>query len=320
MRREKTNRRKAPYPTSRASSGGGGGGGADSAAAAPWSNDLYQAPALPLTLGGPTHAQIQKVLSALLSSFPSSSSPLPLPPLVVAAFAPLILVLPSAPSPPPSQVVGDTLAISNLHREVNADDLRAIFSPLGPIRHCAVHYSQDGRSLGTASVTYRRAEDAERAADEFDGAEVDGREMRIKLVGQVVTQPLVLHGGAAAPPAFNPLLMPMLAAGAATGDGGQGGRLGRGQDGRRGRGGREGGQQGRGERRERGKQTQAGGGGSEGGRGGGRGKAGGGRGGRKERAPVKAEDLDAEMDSYQTARQGSATEVKEEKAAAPTDS
>ena len=272
VRRERGRQRSSPYSTSSRAGDGG---------ERRWNRDLYQQYPPPLPHN------------------PTTALPLPQSP---ALSLPLL-------SPPPSsfpRVVGTTVAVSNLHSDVTAEDLRDIFSPLGSIRHCQVHYDRSGRSLGTAQVEYKRAEDAEKAVVEFDRAEVDGREMRIQLMGTVVAHNTAGHGGGSVGPPIHPLMLQgMLQLGAmGMGLGGAvpaGGRnRGEGRQNERGEGGRGGREKGKGgngrgegkaEGREREGRTKEG----QGRREGGRGK------GRKEKGPVKAEDLDAEMDSYHTA-------------------
>ena len=93
-----------------------------------------------------------------------------------------------------------------------------------------VNYSENGVSMGTATVTFRRQGDADKAVSEYDGAEIDGKPMYCKLIGTVSSGPVVVKkkkpqqaqqqqqqqqnavapqlppGFVAAGPAFNPLL------------------------------------------------------------------------------------------------------------------
>jgi hypothetical protein len=63
---------------------------------------------------------------------------------------------------------------------------------VGSIKSAVVNYSQNGVSMGTATVTFRRSADADRAVRDYDGAEVDGKPMVIKLIGQLSTVPVVV--------------------------------------------------------------------------------------------------------------------------------
>lgn len=72
------------------------------------------------------------------------------------------------------------------------DDVKEIFQEIGPVKSCTVNYNASGQSTGTATVVFVRKADAERAVAEFDEAEVDGRVMKLLLVGSVVTAPVVV--------------------------------------------------------------------------------------------------------------------------------
>ena len=284
MRRERSIQRAAPYPARSGASG-----------TEQWTHDLYQPAPLPIPVPLP------------LTSFPK----------------PLALPLPHPPTHI-QRVVGDTVSVTNLPPGVTSDDLTDIFTPLGRVAECVVHYDAGGGSLGTASVRFGRPEEAERAVEEFDGAEVDGREMRVKLVGQVVSRPLALQGlgGGGVVGGFG---VGMGVGGgmgvrllSSRGGGGGGAQSGGNREGREGK---KGG--GRGRRGEGGK----GGEGGEGGRGGrSKGARGGRGGGRPSNEPVKAEDLDADMEAYHTQRQPAAaadaapSTTSEAQAAAPTES
>jgi len=93
---------------------------------------------------------------------------------------------------PVKKIQGDTVHVSNLAEDVTDDDVREIFERIGQVKSCGVNYNSQGRSTGTATVTFVKKSDAEKAVDEYDEAEVDGRMMRLKLVGTVVTAPVVV--------------------------------------------------------------------------------------------------------------------------------
>lgn len=79
------------------------------------------------------------------------------------------------------------LRISNLHYNVMNDELfvqlfiivQEIFSSIGPLRRCGIHWDKAGISKGTADVEYENHRDATAAVERLNGKEVEG--MRIKV-------------------------------------------------------------------------------------------------------------------------------------------
>jgi RNA recognition motif-containing protein len=108
------------------------------------------------------------------------------------------------------QIQGDTIHVSNLAPEVTDEDVREIFERIGAVKSSNVNFNAAGQSTGTATVTFVKRADAERAVQEYDEAEVEGRVMRLKLIGTVVTAPVVVKkvqapvAVAAAPQLFIP--------------------------------------------------------------------------------------------------------------------
>jgi THO complex subunit 4 len=78
------------------------------------------------------------------------------------------------------------ILVSNLDFDVNPDDVTEIFQRIGPVTSAEVNYDREGRSRGTAEVTFNNANHAKQAVEDYDGAEVDGRPMYLKLVGTIV--------------------------------------------------------------------------------------------------------------------------------------
>lgn len=74
------------------------------------------------------------------------------------------------------------LHVSNLHYNVSNDDVRELFSEIGPIKKAVVHYDKSGRSLGTAEVTFTTRDAAIRAIKKYNNLPLDGRPMQIKIV------------------------------------------------------------------------------------------------------------------------------------------
>jgi len=87
---------------------------------------------------------------------------------------------------------GSKILISGLDSDVSGDDLKEIFAQVGNVTKAVVHYDQNAKSLGTAEVTFATTAAAAKAVKEYDGAEVDGKPMYVKLVGAVVSIPRVI--------------------------------------------------------------------------------------------------------------------------------
>ena len=291
VRRNRTVNRKSPYPAA-----------SPNQSAGRWQHDRY-------------------ISSDITSATLPSTTTLP-PPLL-----PTLLPAPTSSSTI-QRVVGDTIHLTNLHHDVKPDDLYDIFSPLGHIRSHTVHFDERGRSLGTATITFTRPEIAEAAVAEFDGAEIDGKVMSVKLVGQLVQQRLGggAGGGSGGPmvgsyldqlnPAAAAMMLPAMLQMMAGGMSAATQQLQRqqagGGKGSRDRAGQRGDKQ-RGEDRGKGKEQSKAAGAAAGDKAAVAGK--GGR-GKQERPPVTAEDLDAEMESYHTQRNATSTTAAGESSSA----
>jgi len=90
--------------------------------------------------------------------------------------------------PPPRQQVGGGLAagsrimLTNLDPQLTEDDCLEIFQNVGPVSRAVIHYNRDGSSQGTAEVHFANKNDALRAVDEYDAAQIDGRPMYVKVI------------------------------------------------------------------------------------------------------------------------------------------
>eukprot|EP00898_Chlorokybus_atmophyticus_P004005 jgi/Chlat1/4605/Chrsp290S04338 len=168
---------------------------------------------------------------------------------------------------------GTKLYISNLDHGVSQDDIKDLFSDVGDIKRSSLHFDKSGRSKGTAEVVFARKADGLAAMKRYNNVLLDGKPMKIEIVGTNLPAAGSGRNGVVVvqAPAAQPIQLyqagPTRRAAPAFA--------------------RRGGSSGRGR-------------GAERGRGGGRGRGSGrGRGGRS--APPSAEDLDKELDTYHTA-------------------
>lgn len=72
------------------------------------------------------------------------------------------------------------LFVGSLAWATTTESLRAAFEPFGEITDAVVITDRDtGRSRGFGFVTYSSADEAEGARTSMDGAELDGRKIRV---------------------------------------------------------------------------------------------------------------------------------------------
>ena len=71
------------------------------------------------------------------------------------------------------------LFVSQLPTNVNNSDLYTLFSQFGPLNKCKIDFDDLGRSYGTGLLEYKIEENAKQAMEEYNGAELDGKPIRI---------------------------------------------------------------------------------------------------------------------------------------------
>jgi len=84
---------------------------------------------------------------------------------------------------PRSIETGTRVHIENLEYTVTEENLQEIFERIGYVKKAVVHYDKSGRSEGTAEVTFERKTDALTAVKRYDGVEIDGKPVRLTLLG-----------------------------------------------------------------------------------------------------------------------------------------
>lgn len=80
------------------------------------------------------------------------------------------------------QTQPQNLFIGSLAYATTDDSLRAHFEQIGPVDSArVVKDRQDGRSKGFGFVQFQNADDNQKAVDQLDGKELDGRTINVSL-------------------------------------------------------------------------------------------------------------------------------------------
>ncbi|TPX47811.1 hypothetical protein SeMB42_g01056 [Synchytrium endobioticum] len=74
------------------------------------------------------------------------------------------------------------ILVNNLDFKVTQEEVAAVFSQVGPVRSAQLNYDVNGRSKGSATVTFSRPNDAYDALDRFNNVLFDNRPMKLELL------------------------------------------------------------------------------------------------------------------------------------------
>lgn len=73
------------------------------------------------------------------------------------------------------------LYVNNLNYDTTEASLKKEFEKFGNVERVAIGFRRDGRSLGNAQVQFKQKGQAQDAIDKMDGADVDGRPIKVKI-------------------------------------------------------------------------------------------------------------------------------------------
>ncbi|MCA9387264.1 RNA-binding protein [Candidatus Dojkabacteria bacterium] len=80
--------------------------------------------------------------------------------------------------------------VGNLNWSMKSEDLKEVFGVVGTVEDAIVITDrQTGRSKGFGFVTFSTEEEAQAAISEFDGKEVEGRELRVSIAEERQERP-----------------------------------------------------------------------------------------------------------------------------------
>lgn len=73
------------------------------------------------------------------------------------------------------------LKVRNIdEKQVSNDDIKKLFAKIGELRVCRFDRNEFGSFLGSATVTYVKAEDAKKAIKEYHGAFLDDKVITVE--------------------------------------------------------------------------------------------------------------------------------------------
>jgi len=81
---------------------------------------------------------------------------------------------------PLKSVEGYVIAVTGLHEELQEEDIQDVFSAHGEIKSCVLNLDRrTGYLKGYALLEYASSEEAKKTIEEFEGSEVQGKEVHV---------------------------------------------------------------------------------------------------------------------------------------------
>jgi THO complex subunit 4 len=93
--------------------------------------------------------------------------------------------------PKAKPLASEKITVSNLAFSVTENDVKELFTQIGPLKHCSLNYNEKGKSKGIANVTFVRPGDGTKAVKEYNNRTFDGRPMKIELLVNPSALPVV---------------------------------------------------------------------------------------------------------------------------------
>jgi len=84
---------------------------------------------------------------------------------------------------------GTKVSIQNLEYSVNEENLKEVFGRVGTVKKVVIQYDRSGRSEGNGEITFARRNDAIAAVNKYNGVQVDGKAVRLQIIGSNVSLP-----------------------------------------------------------------------------------------------------------------------------------
>jgi len=78
---------------------------------------------------------------------------------------------------------GTKIGIENLEYTVSEENLRELMETVGSVKKVVIKYDKSGRSEGAAEITFIRKADAQSALRTYQGTLVDGKAIRLSILG-----------------------------------------------------------------------------------------------------------------------------------------
>ncbi len=74
------------------------------------------------------------------------------------------------------------MVVSNLAPSVSQQDVKELFSRIGPVKSATLNYNEKGQSKGVAQVVFAKVGDAAKAHAEYNNRQLDNKPMKIELI------------------------------------------------------------------------------------------------------------------------------------------